>query len=67
VGVAEGLDRDIYEGFTAAEEDLDRLRLIADLPSNLETERNTIRDTIDRRFNEISRESDPLFYSAVIR
>ena len=60
-GRSEGLDRDIYEGFTAAEEDLDRLRLIANLPSNLETERNTIRGTIDRRFNEISRESDPLF------
>lgn len=60
-GRSQGLDRDIYGGFTAAEEDLNRLRNVADLPSNLESQRNTIREIRDRRFNEISRQSDPLF------
>ncbi|NDG32598.1 hypothetical protein EB118_21310, partial [bacterium] len=56
-----GLDQDIYEGFTAAEEDLNRLRNIADLPVNLESQRRSLRERINSNFNQISRLGDPLF------
>ena len=64
-GNSPGLDRSIWEGYTAAEEDLNRAAAVADLRSSLQSDVRSIREGLSRRRAEADQSG--LFAPEVIR
>jgi hypothetical protein len=64
-GRSPGLDRSIWEGYTAAEEDLSRASSVADLRSNLQSDVRSVREGVARRRAEAGQSG--LFAPEVLR
>jgi hypothetical protein len=64
-GRSPGLDRSIWEGYTAAEEDLNRASNVADLRSNLQSDVRSVREGVARRRAEAGQSG--LFAPEVLR